>query len=105
MRSSETVELPPSARLGGTIDMTAALYPIPGYPALSHTPTGVPLTLRPMLPTDQEALLDFFRRIAPEDRLYLKDDVTWPAVIARWAATLDYRRVLPLLALVEHTII
>ena len=85
--------------------MTTALYPISGYPAIYHTPAGLRLTLRPMLPTDQEALLDFFRRIAPEDRLYLKDDVTSPAVIARWAATLDYRRVLPLLALVDNTII
>ena len=85
--------------------MTPALYAIPGYPAIYHTPAGTSLTLRPMLPTDKEALLDFFRRIAPEDRLYLKDDVTSPAVIARWAETLDYRRVLPLLALIDNTII
>ena len=85
--------------------MTAALNAIPGYPTVYHTPAGLQITLRPMLPTDQEALLDFFRRIAPEDRLYLKDDVTSPAVIARWAETLDYRRVLPLLALVDKTII
>ena len=58
-----------------------------------------------MLSTDKEALLDFFRRISPEDRLYLKDDVTSPAVITRWAETLDYRRVLPLLAIIDHTII
>jgi RimJ/RimL family protein N-acetyltransferase len=58
-----------------------------------------------MLSTDQEALLDFFRRLAPEDRLYLKDDVTSPTVMARWARTLDYRRVLPLLALVDKAII
>src|SRR6058998_562743 len=105
MTSSDTVELQPSERPGGTSDMTTALYTIPGYPTVSHTPAGTPLTLRPMLPTDKEALLDFFQRIAPEDRLYLKDDVTSPAVIARWAETLDYRRVLPLLALVDNTII
>jgi L-amino acid N-acyltransferase YncA len=85
--------------------MTTALYAIPGYPAIYHTPAGTPLTIRPMLPTDKEALLDFFRRIAPEDRLYLKDDVTSPAVITRWAETLDYRRVLPLLAMVDDCII
>jgi GNAT superfamily N-acetyltransferase len=58
-----------------------------------------------MLPTDKLALLDFFRRIAPEDRMYLKDDVTSPTVITRWAETLDYRRVLPLLAIVDDCII
>jgi RimJ/RimL family protein N-acetyltransferase len=85
--------------------MTDAIFPIPGYPTLYHTPGGTPVTIRPMLPTDKDALLDFFRRISPEDRLYLKDDVTSPEVIAHWAETLDYRRVLPLLALVGDTVI
>ena len=85
--------------------MITTVYAIPGYPTVYRTPAGIPLTLRPMLPTDKEALLDFFRRISPEDRLYLKDDVTSPTVIARWAEKLDYRRVLPLLALVDNTII
>jgi L-amino acid N-acyltransferase YncA len=85
--------------------MKNALYSIPGYPAVYHTPGDKPITIRPMLPTDQTALLDFFRRIAPEDRQYLKDDVTSPEVIARWAETLDYRRVLPLLALVGDQVI
>lgn len=85
--------------------MTGMIFPIPGYPTLYHTPGGTQITIRPMLPTDKEALLDFFRRISPEDRLYLKEDVTSPEVIARWAETLDYRRVLPLLALVGDTVI
>jgi hypothetical protein len=72
--------------------MTNAIYSIPGYLTVYHTPDGKHLTIRPMLPTDREALLDFFRRISPDDRLYLKDDVTSPAVITRWAETLDYRR-------------
>ena len=58
-----------------------------------------------MIPEDQEALLDFFRSIPPEDRFALKDDVTDPKVIARWAETLDYSRVLPLLAFLDGTII
>jgi hypothetical protein len=81
--------------------MSNAVYAIPGYPTVYHIPAGKEVTIRPMLSTDQKALLDFFRRLAPEDRLYLKDDVTSPAVMARWARTLDYRRVLPLLALVD----
>ena len=67
--------------------MRSAIFPIPGYPTLYDTPGGTQVTLRPLLPTDQEAVLAFFRRIAPEDRLSLKDDVTAPEVIARWVAT------------------
>lgn len=85
--------------------MSSAIYPLPGYPAVYHTPDGTEVTIRPMRPEDRTALLDFFRRVAPEDRLYLKDDVTAADVVDRWADTLDYRRVLPLLALVGDTII
>jgi L-amino acid N-acyltransferase YncA len=58
-----------------------------------------------MVPTDQEALLACFQRIPAEDRLYLRDDVISPELIRRWAHTLDYRRVLPLLALHNDRII
>jgi len=58
-----------------------------------------------MVPEDQHALLDFFRSIPPEDRFYLKDDVTDPTIIARWAQSLDYSRVLPLLALLDGAIV
>jgi L-amino acid N-acyltransferase YncA len=58
-----------------------------------------------MVPEDQEALLDFFRSIPPEDCFALKDDVTDPKTIARWAETLDYSRVLPLLAFLDGTIV
>jgi L-amino acid N-acyltransferase YncA len=84
---------------------TTTIYPIPGYPTVYLTTDGAQMTIRPMMPQDQEALLDFFRRIPPEDRFALKDDVTDPTVIARWAETLDYSRVLPLLAFLDGTII
>jgi L-amino acid N-acyltransferase YncA len=85
--------------------MSSAIYPLPGYPAVYHTQDGTQVTIRPMQPQDRNALLDFFRRVTPEDRLYLKDDVTSAEVINRWAETLDYRRVLPLLALVDDRIV
>ena len=37
---------------------TTTIYPIPGYPTVSHT-DGAQMTIRPMVPEDQEALLDF----------------------------------------------
>ena len=84
---------------------TTTIYPIPGYPTVHLTEDDAQMTIRPMLPSDQEALLDFFRRIPQEDRFYLKEDVTSPKVIERWAETLDYSRVLPLLAIMDDKIV
>jgi hypothetical protein len=71
--------------------------PLPGYPAAYLTEDNHQITIRPMVPGDEEALLDFFRTIPEEDRYYLKEDVIDPGVIQRWAKRLDYSRVLPLL--------
>jgi L-amino acid N-acyltransferase YncA len=84
---------------------TTTIYPIPGYPTVYLTTDGAQMTIRPMVPEDQDALLDFFRQIPAEDRFYLKEDVTNPAIIARWVQTLDYSRVLPLLAFLDGTIV
>ena len=60
--------------------------------------SGHSLLLRPMTGEDKTALLEFFRRVPAEDRLYFKEDVTSSQVIDRWVRDLDYRRVLPVLA-------
>ncbi len=71
-----------------------------GFPKPVTLRDGTPITLHPMVREDEAGLLDFFRGLAPEDRQFLKDDVTRPELIAAWARGLDYDRVLPLLA--EH---
>lgn len=63
------------------------------------------VTLRLMTAEDQERLLDFFRGLAEEDRLFLKEDVTNPEIIRRWIRRLDYDRVLPVLAEAEGRIV
>jgi L-amino acid N-acyltransferase YncA len=85
--------------------MTTTIYPIPGYPTVYLTEDHEDITIRPMVPADKDALLDFFRCIPQEDRFYLKEDVTSPRVIERWAANLDYSRALPLLALMDGKIV
>jgi hypothetical protein len=55
---------------------TTTIYPIPGYPAMYLTEDSAQMTIRPMVPEDQNDLLDFFRRISPKDRFDLKEDVT-----------------------------
>jgi L-amino acid N-acyltransferase YncA len=84
---------------------TTTIYPVPGYPTVYLTSDGAQMTIRPMVPEDEAALLDFFRSIPAEDRFYLKEDVTDPKIIARWTQTLDYSRVLPLLAFLDGRIV
>ncbi len=66
---------------------------------------GEEIELRPMMPTDEDGLLDFFRRIPEEDRYSLKEDVISSTVIAQWAHNLDYLRALPILAIKDGKII
>jgi len=72
------------------------------YPKLVTLKKGVELTVRPMVPTDEAALQAFFADLPLEDRQFLKEDVSNPAVIRRWCEELDYTNVLPILALTEE---
>ncbi|MFQ6026588.1 MAG: GNAT family N-acetyltransferase [Dehalococcoidia bacterium] len=80
-------------------------YPIPGYPTVYLTEDHAEMTIRPMIPEDQADLLDFFRRIPEEDRFFLKEAVTDPRVIERWAEEVDYSRALPLLAIMDGKVV
>jgi RimJ/RimL family protein N-acetyltransferase len=66
---------------------------------------GTPVTLRPMVESDEAALLAFFLRLSPEDRQFLRDDVTRPELIRAWCQGIDYNRVLPILAECEDRIV
>ena len=63
---------------------------------------GAQVLLRPMTAGDSGALIDLFASASDEDTQYLRDDVRDPAVPKGWCETLDYRRVLPLMALVKE---
>jgi L-amino acid N-acyltransferase YncA len=75
------------------------------YPKRIVLEDAVTVTVRPLRPADQAALLAFFRGIPAEDRWWLREDVSDPAVVHRWIADLDYDRVLPLVALDGDTIV
>jgi L-amino acid N-acyltransferase YncA len=74
------------------------IYNVGDYPKEVTLRDGSKATIRPMVPEDADALLRFFEIVAVEDRYYLKEDVTDPEVIRRWAEEIDYSRALPLLA-------
>ena len=79
--------------------------PLKGFPKQIALHDRTVVTLRPMVREDGPGLLGFFRRLSPEDRQFLKDDVTQPDIIATWVREMDYNRVLPILAEVEGRIV
>jgi L-amino acid N-acyltransferase YncA len=76
-----------------------AVYKLSAYPKQLARSGGLTVSLRPMVPGDGTALLEFFRRIPDDERYFLKDDVASESVINGWCEHLDYDRALPLLAL------
>ncbi len=78
-----------------------AVYTIGAYPKDVSLRDGSKLTLRMLQPGDGDALLQFFLGVPEEERFFLKDDVTSPAVIKRWMEGMDYSRALPLAAFAE----
>jgi len=79
--------------------------PLKGFPKQIILRDRSAVTLRPMVREDKEGLLTFFRRLPPEDRQFLKDDVTRAEIIEGWARDLNYDRVLPILAEFEGRIV
>jgi RimJ/RimL family protein N-acetyltransferase len=69
------------------------------YPREITLRDGARLVLRPMVREDGDRLWDFFRRIPPEDKMYIRQDVSRREVIEEWVNHLDYDHVLPIFAL------
>ena len=66
---------------------------------------GANVLLRPMTPDDEKGPVDLFAVVSDEDQRYLRDNVRDPAVIRHWCDTLDYAKVLPLLAFVKDRVV
>ncbi len=66
---------------------------------------GTRVILRPLIPQDETALIEFFKAMPEEDILYLRDDVKDSGVIKRWCQSLDYEVTLPLIADLEGKIV
>ncbi|NNG47395.1 MAG: N-acetyltransferase, partial [Deltaproteobacteria bacterium] len=58
------------------------------YPKEATLKNGTTVVLKPFEKKDKDALLAFFQKLPEADRLFLKDNVTDPAVVERWAAEL-----------------
>lgn len=75
------------------------------YPKEITLKSGEKVILRPMVREDEKKLLEFFSNLPEKDRLFLKDDVTEPKVIASWARNLNYEHVIPIIAEIGDRII
>lgn len=69
------------------------------YPKVIVLRDGTRLTLRPMVREDADRLWDFFQRIPLQDKMVFRQDVGKRETVERWADSLDYDSVLPILAL------
>ncbi len=83
----------------------AAVYTISAYPKELSLRDGTRVSVRPLRPDDEDAILEFFLGIPEDERFFLKEDVTSPAVIGEWIEHLDYRRALPLLAFADGKVV
>ena len=61
---------------------------------------GARVLLRPLVPEDKQALLDFFLPLSAEERRIMRHNVNDPALIASWAEKVDYTKVFPVIALI-----
>ncbi|MEW6237735.1 MAG: GNAT family N-acetyltransferase [Candidatus Omnitrophota bacterium] len=75
------------------------------YPKNAVLRDNQKVVIRQMVKEDEKELYEFFRAIGPEEAPYLKEDVTDPKVIHRWAETLDYDHVIPILAVSNGKIV
>ncbi len=69
------------------------------FPRQVSLASGQVVTIRPLAPADEHALLAYFRRIPALERArYFRDDVADPTLVAKWCRTIDPLRVLSLVA-------
>ena len=67
------------------------------YPKTFHLSDGTEVVLRPMTREDGPALLELFKHLTQEDRMFLKDNVTDETQVDRWVRDLNYDNVIPIL--------
>jgi L-amino acid N-acyltransferase YncA len=66
---------------------------------------GSRMLLRPLLPSDRQALIDLFEEAGPEEVQTMRHNVSDPAVVGKWVDELDYEHVLPIVAVVGERIV
>jgi len=71
------------------------------YPKEVILKDGTGVTLRPLKPEDEEALVDMFKGFSEDELWFMNHDLSDPAVIHTWIKHLDLSRVISIVALLE----
>ena len=66
---------------------------------------GTRVLLRPLTAEDKNALIALFEPIGPDDLKLMRNDVRNRELVASWAEKVDYKKVLPLVAVVNERIV
>lgn len=66
---------------------------------------GTRVLFRPLVKDDKDALIALFEPIGPDDQKLMRNDVRNRELVGVWADQLDYRKVLPLVAVVNDRIV
>jgi RimJ/RimL family protein N-acetyltransferase len=66
---------------------------------------GARVLLRPLVPGDRQALLDFFLPVSAEERRFMRHNINNPDVVAAWADEVNYDKVFPILAIINDRIV
>ena len=74
---------------------------IKDYPKAIVTGDGTSVLLRPVVPSDEEALRTFFASIPEEERWFLRENLSDPQLLHQWIEALDYDYTLPIVAVRE----
>jgi L-amino acid N-acyltransferase YncA len=64
-------------------------HPTESYPKQIQLPDGQQITLRMMEAGDRNRVLRFARSLPPDDLLFLRTDITEPAIVDAWIAALQ----------------
>lgn len=75
------------------------------YPKAVPLKDGSVVKLRPLVAGDEAVVASFFQSLDPNDLLYLREDLTKPDVLARWAADTGDEAVQAILAVRERAIV
>ncbi len=81
------------------------MIPLDRYPKDITLRDGTRLSLRPMVARDAEALWKFLRELPGIDKAHIREDVDRLDAVEQWAGSLDYRTVLPILAVLSDRIV
>lgn len=66
---------------------------------------GTRVLLRPLMSEDRAALIALFEPVGPDDYKLMRNDVRNKELVGSWVDNLDYKKVLPVVALVSDRIV